>query len=58
VIGYNWKSYDMNAGEYSINTNLNYILNDKDGRYFKLHFIDYYNSSGDKGYPKFEIQEL
>ena len=27
-------------------------------RYFKLRFTDFYNSSGVKGYPTFEIQEL
>ena len=27
-------------------------------RYFKLHFIDFYNDNGEKGNPKFDIQEL
>ena len=30
----------------------------KNDKYYKLHFIDFYNNLGEKGYPKFEIQEL
>ena len=58
AIGFDWKEYNFNAGSYTINSNINYIIMDKQQKYFKLRFIDFYNSDGDKGYPKFEIQEL
>ena len=58
AIGFDWKEYDFNAGSYTVNSNTNYIIKDKQQKYFKLRFIDFYNSDGDKGYPTFEIQEL
>lgn len=57
-IGYNWKEYNHENQTYSINSETNYIISDKSGRYYKLHFTDFYNSFGEKGYPTFEIQEL
>ena len=56
VIGYDWKTYNGNG--YVINTNLTYIIKDISNRYFKMRFIDFYNSYGEKGHPSFEIQEL
>jgi hypothetical protein len=54
-IGYEWKQYEY--GEYLINSAKNYIV--KSGnRFFKLRFLDFYDSNGAKGYPKFEYQEL
>ena len=58
MIGYNWKTYNYQSGTFSINADINYIIKDVNERYFKLHFIDFYNSDGVKGYPKFEYQEL
>ena len=58
MVGYNWKEYDLNAGEYTVFSNINYIIQDNNNKYYKLHFIDFYNNLGEKGYPKFEIQEL
>ena len=36
----------------------NFIIKNSIGLYFKLHFIDFYNDSGEKGYPKFALQQL
>jgi hypothetical protein len=58
VIGYDWKEYSFNAGSYVIFPEKNYIVKSHEGRYFKLHFIDFYNENGDKGAPLMEIQEL
>ncbi len=58
IIGYNWKSYDLNSGVYSINTSINYLIKTHSDKYFKLRFIDFYDTNGIKGYPKFEFQEL
>jgi len=57
-IGYDWKSYNFSSKSYNVNPNITYIITDIDGRYFKLHFIDFYNDNREKGNPKFEIQEL
>ena len=58
IIGYDWKEYNFDLGSYTINSNITYLIKDRQQRYFKLRFIDYYNDLGDRGYPKFEIQEL
>ena len=55
VIGYNWKTY---SGYFTIVENLNYIIKTNSGFYFKLRFLDFYNSAGIKGCPKFEFQKL
>jgi len=56
-IGYDWKTYAGSDG-YIINSHITYIIKDISNRYFKLRFVDFYNSNGEKGYPSFEIQEL
>ena len=55
-IGYNWKNWT--GSEYTINTNYTYIIKSVSNRYFKLRFVDFYNSSGERGFPTFEFQEL
>ncbi len=57
-IGYDWKEFSLNTNVYTVNTNLCYIINDSKGFYYKLHFIDFYNSNGIKGYPTFEFIKL
>lgn len=57
-IGYTWKVYDFENQVYNVEQGVNYIIKDVSGRYFKLHFIDFYNEFGEKGFPKFEVQEL
>ncbi|CAG0964836.1 hypothetical protein FLAV_00902 [Flavobacteriales bacterium] len=56
TIGYDWKIYV--SGFYVTHTQMNYIIKDSEGFYYKLHFIDFYNSSGIKGNPKWEYQKL
>jgi hypothetical protein len=58
IIGYNWKTYSFDSQSYLIAPNRNYIIRDEKGYYWKLRFIDFYNESGEKGYPKFEYQRL
>lgn len=57
AIGHTWKWFDLGKGAYIINPNINYILQTQIG-YVKLHFVGFYNQSGEKGYPKFEYQKL
>ncbi len=56
VIGYDWKTYT--GGAYITNSEYNYIIKDSEGFYYKLHFIDFYSETGQKGTPVFEFQQL
>lgn len=56
AIGYDWKEFD--GTQYIIHPEKNYIIQDREGFYYKLHFIDFYNDLGVKGSPKFEFQQL
>lgn len=58
VIGYDWKTYDFDNGTYVVNSNRTFVVKTILGRYYKLRFIDYYDTNGVKGAPKFELQEL
>jgi hypothetical protein len=60
-IGYDWKEYDFNAGTYTVNSDLNYIIRDTKGYLYKLRFTGFYkflNRRFQKGYPSFEYQKL
>ena len=52
AIGYNWKEYNFESQNYTVNTDLNYIIKDVSNRYFKLHFIDFYNEFR-RSFPRF-----
>ncbi|HXH19338.1 MAG TPA: HmuY family protein [Chitinophagales bacterium] len=58
VIGYDWKFFNFNQVSYTVLSSRNYIVRDTDGYLYKLHFVDFYSSTGEKGYPKFEFQRL
>ncbi len=60
-IGYDWKKYDFDAGTYTVNSDLSYIIRDNKGFFYKLRFIGFYkflNNRLQKGYPSFEYQKL
>jgi hypothetical protein len=57
-IGYDWKYFDLNSLRYSITKNQVFVIEDKEGYLYKLKFIDFYNSSGQKGHPSFVYQRL
>ncbi|MEN8204356.1 MAG: HmuY family protein [Bacteroidota bacterium] len=58
VIGYEWKYYNFDAGVYTIVPDMNFVIRDRDGYFYKLRFIDFNNDQGEKGYPKFEFVSL
>lgn len=58
IIGYSWKEYSFVTSNYTVFPQMNYIIMDNEGYYFNLHFIDFYNTSGIKGNPKWEFQQL
>lgn len=58
TIGFDWKTYNFGSATYVVNAGQSYIIRDTKGFYYKLHFIDFYNASGLKGFPEFEFQKL
>jgi hypothetical protein len=58
IIGYRWKAFNFDTQMYEVRTNYTYIVRDRDGYYWKLRFLDFYNDQGEKGNPKFEYQRL
>lgn len=57
VIGFDWKLYDFNLG-YIIYNDRYYLLYDTSGFYYKIRFLDFYDSIGNKGACSFEYQRL
>ncbi|MFT6443280.1 MAG: hypothetical protein ACJASQ_000010 [Crocinitomicaceae bacterium] len=57
-IGYDWKTFDFNNSIYIVHPEVTYIIRTSQGAYYKLHFIDFYNDLGEKGFPKMEVQLL
>lgn len=58
VIGYEWKSFDFDDEDYTIYTNICYVIQDNRGDYYKLKFLDFYSPTGEKGYNKFIYQKI
>lgn len=58
AIGYNWKVYSFESGLYEVFSNKIYIVQDREGYFFKLHFTDYYDEQGLRGSPRFEVVPL
>lgn len=56
TMGYDWKTFSGTT--YTTDPNKCYLLKNSAGHFFKLHFIDFYNTTGDKGNPKWEFQAL
>lgn len=56
AIGFEWKTYTGSV--YITHPKMNYIVRNREGVYFKLHFIDFYDATGKKGSPKWEYQRL
>lgn len=60
IIGFEWKYVvlSQSSSYYEMRPYYVYIIKDQQGYYYKLHFIDFYDSLGKKGVPKFEYQRL
>ncbi|HZF99406.1 MAG TPA: HmuY family protein, partial [Chitinophagales bacterium] len=57
-IGFNWKAYNFATSAYETKQHFTYVIRDREGYYWKLRFLDFYNGQGEKGSPKFEFQRL
>ena len=58
VIGYDWKDYSFDTGAYEVDAGQVYIVQDRDGLFYKLHFTDYYDEQGMRGSPRFAVMPL
>lgn len=58
IIGFDWKTYDFDLSVYTVDNTKCFIVKTSEDRVFKIHFLDYYDSSGAKGAPTMELQEL
>lgn len=58
VIGFDWKTYNVSASQYATNPVKCYLIRTRHGQLYKLHFLDFYSSTGAKGSPLFEYQRL
>lgn len=58
VIGYAWKSYDLDAGLYTTDTRWCWMLQRADGYVLSLHFLDFYAETGERGAPLFAMKIL
>ena len=56
-IGYDWKVYDMDEGEYTVDTERSYAVKCPDGREFVIRFLDFYDEMGNLGTITFESAE-
>jgi len=58
VVGFEWKAYNLQTSMYTVDVNKCYLVRDRKGFIYKLHFIGFYDQSGVKGAPKFEFRKL
>jgi hypothetical protein len=58
AIGYEWKSYNFESGAYTVNSNKTFIIRNNAGLMYKLRFVGFYSSNGEKGFPVIEHQVL
>jgi len=57
-IGYDWKIRNAQDNSFTIDANKSFIVKTTEELFYKIRFTDFYNNSGVKGYPTFEIQKL
>jgi hypothetical protein len=57
-IGFDWKTYNIDAGRYTVNPKQIFLIKMNNGDVYKLRFVDFYNEQGVKGFPKFMYQKL
>lgn len=58
VIGFDWKQYNFTTSMYETRPDKVYVVKTRNNEYWKLHFLDFYNTNGVKGSPSFEFERI
>jgi hypothetical protein len=58
AIGYDWKDYSFDTSSYTCEPDLVFIVQDADGFFHKLRFLDFYSPQGQVGCPQIDLQTL
>jgi hypothetical protein len=58
AIGYDWKTYSFDEASFNVDDRMVYIVQDAQGFFFKMHFLDFYGEQGQTGCPLFHITPL
>lgn len=58
VPGYNWKTYSLDEGVYTVHREQVYLFETQHGERYKLRFVGFNNREGKRGYPSFEYRRL
>lgn len=58
VIGFDWKTVNINTGQYTVNPKAIFVVKDQQEGLWKLHFVSFYDENNKKGSPRFEYQRL
>jgi hypothetical protein len=58
VIGFDWKTVNINTSQYKVHDWKIFLIKDQHERLWKLRFVDFYDENNKKGSPKFEFQRL
>ncbi len=58
TIGYDWKTYSFETSSYTVVPDRVYIVQDHEGYFFKLRFLEFYGPQGQTGCPLFEVVPL
>ncbi len=58
ALGFDWKNFTLSDENYEVEPQQLYVIKSVEGNYYKLHFVEFYNNAGTKGFPTFEVQEL
>lgn len=58
VIGFDWKTVNINTSQYTVNPKSVFVIKDQQGVLWKMHFVNFYDAQGKKGNPQFEYQNF
>lgn len=58
AIGYDWKTYSFVSSSYTVDASIVYLIEDAEGYFYKLRFLDFYSDQGVVGCPLFEVVPL
>ena len=58
AIGYDWKYYSFDQASYTVDQGAVYIVQDAEGYYYKVNFLDFYGGQGQVGCPLMQVAPL